>query len=84
MDEQVKKDYQTMPGTVYSRNFAYVSAFTPNNPSNLTENPFCTLKNRNLEKTTCLSGRKKHPIKTKRTKEKESYSLHLETWRIPE
>lgn len=84
MDEQVKEDYQAMPGTVYSRYFAYASAFTPSNPLNLTENPFCTLKNRSLEKTTCLSDGKKHSIKTERTKEKECYSLLLETWKIPE
>ena len=43
-----------------------------NNPLSLTPNPFCSLENKNLEKTTCPRGGKKHPIKGQRTNKEAS------------
>lgn len=39
----------------------FLHLFLTHNPLSLTSNLFCSLANRNLEKTSCPSGGKKHP-----------------------
>lgn len=50
----------------------FLHLFLTHNPLSLTSNLFCSLANRNLEKTSCPSGGKKHPVKGKQAKKKES------------
>lgn len=50
----------------------FLHLFLTHNPLSLTSNPFCSLANRNLGKTSCPSGGKKHPVKGEQAKKKAS------------
>lgn len=72
MDEQVE-DYQALYTAAIVHIFLHL--LLTNNPLSLTANPLCTLKNRNLEKTTCLSGGKKAPNKNNKEESKLGLAL---------